>query len=76
MSTVSVPVSVTHKERITGRILHEFEHGELRSGRNGKGKTGSVSTRAMSGRDDRNCVYRKPKPGRSDDEVRRGWRVI
>jgi hypothetical protein len=22
------------------------------------------------------CVYRKPKPGRSDDEVRRGWRVI
>jgi serine/threonine protein kinase len=22
------------------------------------------------------CVYRKPKPGRIDDEVRRGWRVI
>lgn len=22
------------------------------------------------------CVYRKPKPGRSDDEVRQGWRVI
>jgi hypothetical protein len=22
------------------------------------------------------CVCRKPKPGRSDDEVRRGWRVI
>ncbi len=24
----------------------------------------------------RGCVYRKPKPGRSDDEVRQGWRVI
>jgi hypothetical protein len=22
------------------------------------------------------CVYQKPKPGRSDDEVRQGWRLI
>jgi hypothetical protein len=27
------------QKRITGRVMHEFKHGELKSGRNGKGGT-------------------------------------
>ena len=34
------------QKRITGRVMHEFKHGELKSGRNGKG--GKVKSRRQA----------------------------
>ena len=34
------------QRKTTGRVMHEFKHGELRSGRNGKG--GKVKSRAQA----------------------------
>jgi Family of unknown function (DUF6496) len=34
------------QKRITGRVMHEFKHGELKSGRNGKG--GTVKSRRQA----------------------------
>lgn len=36
----------SRQKRITGRVMHEFKHGELKSGRNGKG--GPVKSRRQA----------------------------
>ena len=36
----------SRQKRITGRVMHEFKHGELKSGRNGKG--GMVKSRRQA----------------------------
>ena len=38
--------SLPRQKRITGRVLHEFKHGELKSGRSGKG--GKVKSRRQA----------------------------
>jgi hypothetical protein len=36
----------SRQKRITGRVMHEFKHGELKSGRGGKG--GKVKSRKQA----------------------------
>ena len=36
----------SRQKRITGRVIHEFKHGELKSGRGGKG--GKVKSRKQA----------------------------
>jgi Family of unknown function (DUF6496) len=36
----------SRQKRVTGRVMHEFKHGELKSGRNGKG--GKVKSRRQA----------------------------
>ena len=41
-----MPHTTPHQRRIMGRVMHEFEHGELRSGPDGKG--GKVTNRQQA----------------------------
>jgi hypothetical protein len=76
------------QKRITGRIMHEFKHGELKSGRSGKG--GPVKSRRQAiaialeeagaskyesdRRNKRNLrrTERKEAPGRTGQQVHEG----
>jgi Family of unknown function (DUF6496) len=42
----SMASETPRQKRITGRVMHEFKHGELKSGRNGKG--GTVKSRRQA----------------------------
>jgi hypothetical protein len=41
-----MPAPSSRQKRITGRVMHEFKHGELKSGRGGKG--GKVKSRRQA----------------------------
>lgn len=78
----------SRQKRITGRVMHEFKHGELKSGRSGKGgevknrkqaiaialKEAGASRYESGGRDGRNLrnTEHKEAQGRTGQQQREG----
>ena len=49
----------SRQKRITGRVMHEFKHGELKSGRGGKVRSQAIASRS-----------KKPVPRKLENALR------
>jgi hypothetical protein len=56
-----MPQTSTRQRKTTGRVMHEFKHGELKSGGGGKG--GKVKSRRQAVEPRHGCESRHPLHG-------------